>query len=77
MINCQRQYLSSSRITFSWKTKKKLDHNIKVEECFDTHAARFPTFNTSNNKCKGMGKIILLEVQCGPEGGYWYSCTLP
>ena len=69
MINCQRQYLSYSWITFSWKTKKKLDPNIKVEECFVTHAACFLTFNTSTKKCKGKGKVIPLQARCAHSVG--------
>jgi len=75
MINCRRQHHSSSWITFLWKTNKKLDPNIKVQKCYVTRAVCFLTFNTSTNKCKG--KAILLQAQCGPEGGQSYSSTLP
>ena len=64
MINC-RQYRSSSWITFLWKTNKKLDRNIKVQERYVTCAVCFLTFSTSTNKCKGKGKV-LLQAQCGP-----------
>jgi hypothetical protein len=50
-INCQRQYHSSSWIAFQWKTKKKLDPNIKIQECYVTHVVCFFTFNTSTNNC--------------------------
>jgi len=66
MIDCRRQYHSSSWITFSWKTNKKLDPNIKVQERYVTCAVCFLTFNTSTNKCKGKGKVIPLQVQCRP-----------
>ena len=68
-INCRRQYHSSSWVTFLWKTNKKLDPNIKVQECYVTRAVCFLTFSTSTNKRKGKGKVIPLQARCGPEGG--------
>ena len=50
MITCPREYVSSCWMTFSWKNKKKLDYNIKIRECYVTHAMRFLTFSTSTNK---------------------------
>jgi hypothetical protein len=50
MINCRRQYHSSSLITFLWKTKEKLDSSIKIQECYVTDVVCFLTFNTSANK---------------------------
>lgn len=46
IINCRRQYHSSSWITFPWKTKEKLDFNIKIAECYVTQTVCFLTFNT-------------------------------
>jgi len=51
IINCRRQYHSSLWIMFPWKTKEKLDFNIKIEECYVTQAVCFLTFNTSTNEC--------------------------
>ena len=49
MITCPREYVSSSWIKFHGKLKKNLDYNIKIQECYVTHAMRFLTFNTSTN----------------------------
>jgi hypothetical protein len=50
MITFPRENVSSW-IMFPWKTKKKLDYNIKIQECYVTHATRFLTFSTSTNIC--------------------------
>lgn len=41
-ITSPREYLSYSWITFPWKTKKKLDYNINIQECcYSCHALSY------------------------------------
>jgi len=51
MINCPRQSYGFSWKMRPWKSKKKLEYNIRILERYVTHALCFLTFNISTNKC--------------------------